>query len=321
MPEARTVPSGFAEFELDLLQLDTVVDFDMYIWPANSVEPVLYRSRNMAFQEEHRQRLAEADTTQVFIRKENAPALTAYIERNLDRIIGSEAIPTSEKAKILYDTSLRLAEDVLDHPETHENLRRSEELVRNMISYVLLGKDAFHQLMALKAYDYRTFTHSVNVCTIGLALAEKVGFTSQSELTDFGVGAIFHDVGKTRIPPEILGKRGPLSESEWVQMKRHPLMGLELIAPHIDFPQDAKAVVLQHHERLDGLGYPEGRPAKDIHPFAKVAALADVFDALTSRRPYKDAVESYPALKIMKEEAGDHFEEDYYREFVKLLGH
>jgi len=320
MTETRVTPSGFTQFDLNLLQLNTVVDFDIYIWPDNSVEPVLYRSRDLPFSEEHRKRLEEANRSQILMREAHAPALNSYVERHLDKIIASDSIPTSEKAKFLYDTSLRLAIDVLDHPETHDNLRRSQELVRNTISYVLLGKDSFHELLALKSYDYRTYTHSVNVCTIGLALTEKLGFSSQTQLMDFGVGAIFHDVGKTRIPQDVLRKAGPLSNYEWEMMKRHPVIGLELIRPHVDFPEDARAIVLQHHERLDGNGYPDGKCEKEIHPFAKAAALVDVFDALTSKRPYKEAVESYPALEIMKEEVGDHFDEGYFREFVKLMG-
>jgi len=320
MSGQRVVPSGFAEFDIKLLQAETIVDFDVYIWPETSPIPVLYRAKNYTFDEEHRIRMMEAGTAQVFMVQEDAPALNLYVERHLDRIIASDELAVDEKAKILYDTSLTLAQEILDEPATHKNLKRSEALVRNTISYVLLGKDAFHELMALKAYDYRTYTHSVNVCAIGLALAEKVGFNSELELMSFGVGAIFHDVGKTKIPQDILLKGTPLTDSDWVEIKKHPVTGLELIAPHTEFPDDAKAIVLDHHEWNDGRGYPNGKHEADIHPYAKIAALADVFDALTSRRPYKDAVETYPALRIMKDEVGAHFIDEYYREFVKLLG-
>jgi len=158
------------------------------------------------------------------------------------------------------------------------------------------------------------------VCTIGLALAEQVGLRSQAHLMDFGVGAMFHDVGKTKIPSAILRKRGPLTEDEWEQMKRHPEMGIALLDPKSPFPDDSKAIILQHHERIDGSGYPKGLIGAEIHPFARVAAIVDVFDALTSRRTYKDAVGSFPALRIIKEEVGTHFDEDYYRVFVRLLG-
>ncbi len=103
-------------------------------------------------------------------------------------------------------------------------------------------------------------------------------------------------------------------------MKRHPEVGLSLLDPKSGFSEDSKAVIREHHERLDGTGYPGGKKGAEIHPFAKVAAIADVFDALTSKRAYKDAIGSYPALKEMKEAVGTHFDESYFRAFVTLLG-
>jgi HD-GYP domain-containing protein (c-di-GMP phosphodiesterase class II) len=320
MTDGRETPPGFVQLDLNLLQIDKPVEFDIYIWPETSLRPVLYRGGHMPFGEDHRERLSRRGPFVAFARVESAGALDDYIEHNLDRIIANPNVRTADKAKLLYDTSLRLAAGILSEPGTKESLERSEDLVRNTISYVLLGKDAFHELLELKAYDYRTYTHSVNVCAIGLALAQRVGFESRTELADFGLGAIFHDVGKTRISHDLLTKSGPLNDNEWQLMRQHPRMGLDLIAPHIDFPPDGRAVVAQHHERLDGSGYPDGLKGEEIHPYAKVAAIADVFDALTSSRPYKDAVDSFPALQDMKGDVGAHFHEGYFQEFVRLLG-
>jgi putative nucleotidyltransferase with HDIG domain len=320
MSDGRGTPPGFLQLDLNLLQIDKPVDFEIYIWPETSQQPILYRGRNVPFGEDHRARLARRGPFEAYILSECSPALDDYIEHNLDRIIANPNVRLGDKAKLLYETSLRLAADILSEPGTKESLKRSEDLVRNTISYVLLGKDAFHELLALKAYDYRTYTHSVNVCAIGLALAQRIGFESRAELADFGLGAIFHDVGKTKISHEVLAKSGPLSDEEWELMRQHPRIGLELVAPHVEFPSDAKAIVVQHHERLDGSGYPDGLYDADIHPYAKVAAIADVFDALTSARPYKGAVDSFPALQDMKVEVGKHFHAQYFQEFVRLLG-
>jgi HD-GYP domain-containing protein (c-di-GMP phosphodiesterase class II) len=319
MPEGRKAPPGYIEIDLSLLQVDTTVDFDVYFWPDSAAKPVLYRDKDLSFEEEHRKRLREADA-HIYILSDNVRVLNRYIERNLDRIVSSPTIPTKTKATILYKSSLMMVQDLLDKPDSPENFRRSEDVVRATIGYIMQGKDSFHQLMSLTSYDYYTYTHSVNVCTIGLALAEQVGLRSQADLMDFGVGALFHDVGKTKIPPSILRKKGPLSEAEWTEMRRHPDLGLALIDPSSPFSDASKAVIAQHHERIDGAGYPNGLSNGGIHPFARVAAIVDVFDALTSRRVYKDAVASYPALKIMREEAGTHFDDSYYRAFVKLLG-
>jgi putative nucleotidyltransferase with HDIG domain len=317
---AKALPKGYTSFDLEMLQLDTIVDFSVYIWPEGSKAPVLYRDRNLPFQEEQQTRLAEANTRQVFIREKDAAAFDRYIERNLDSIIESPSIAVEEKAKILYEASLRIAAEALEAPETPESMKRAEDVVRGTIAYVLKGKAALHQLVSLMAYDYSTYTHSVNVCAIGLALAQEVGIAGNRNLMDFGVGAIFHDVGKTKIAPEILRKRGPLSDEEWVVMKQHPGVGAQLLAGHTKFAQSARAVVLEHHEWVDGTGYPEGKKDELIHPFAKIAAVVDVFDAMTTRRAYKEAATSFGALEVMKSEVGAHLDGKYYRAFVKLLG-
>lgn len=320
MSAAKRVPPGYTRLELSLLQTETVVDFDIYIWGRDKRPPVLYRNRNLPFLDEHRERLDEMGTSQLLTRAEDEKAVGRYVERNLDRIIASPNLAMQAKAKILYHTSLQLAMDILESPGAPETLKRSEDVVRSTIGYVLQGKGAFQQLMSITSYDYYTYTHSVNVCTMGIALAEQVGLRSQTELMELGVGALFHDVGKTRISPAILRKRGPLSEEEWVLMRRHPAMGIELLDPAAPFSEASKAVVMEHHERLDGTGYPEGKKGDEIHPFAKVTGIVDVFDALTTRRSYKDAIGSFPALKLMKSGVGEHFDDEYFRQFVAILG-
>jgi HD-GYP domain-containing protein (c-di-GMP phosphodiesterase class II) len=320
MSPSRKTPKGYAQFDLDLIRLDTVVDFDIFIWPAGSRAPILYRKRNLRFGKGERKRLAKADTTQIFIVQKDAGPLNNYVERNLEAIIENPAIPIPKRAKIIYDTPVRLTTEVLVSPQSEESLKRTEDMVSSAITYVLKGKEALHHLIALMATDYTTFTHSVHVAEIGLALAEQVGFKSRGELKDFGVGAILHDVGKLRISQDILHKPGPLSENEWTEVKRHPEIGLTLLEAHRNLPAGTKAIVLEHHEWVDGTGYPSGKSGDGIHPFARVAAIVDAFDVLTSRRPYRGAVSSFRALGIMKEEVGSHFDGEYYKAFIDLLG-
>ncbi|MHC4711706.1 MAG: HD-GYP domain-containing protein [Planctomycetota bacterium] len=320
MATATKAPKGYVRFDWTLLQTETVVDFDLYIWSDGGRPPVLYRNGNLPFLDDQRERLLDLGTSEILTRSEHAATVNRYVERNLDRIISNPDLPIKMKARILYRTSLQMAKELLEKPDAPDNLRRSEDIVRATIGYIVQGKEAFQQLLSITSYDYYTYTHSVNVCAMGLALAEAAGMRSQTELMEFGVGALFHDVGKTQISPAILRKRGPLTSEEWVLMRRHPEIGLELIDPNAPFSRESKAVILEHHERMDGTGYPMGKKGEDIHRFARVAGIVDVFDALTTRRSYKDAIGSFSALKIMKEEVGDHFDEECFCAFVQLLG-
>ncbi len=320
MATSVKVPRGFVRFDWSLLQTETVVDFDLYIWSDGGRGPVLYRNRNLPFLDEQRERITELGTSEILTRKDQAALVNRYVERNLDRIISDPDLALKTKARILYRTSLQMAKELLETPQAADNLRRSEDIVRATIGYIVQGKEAFQQLLSITSYDYYTYTHSVNVCTMGVALAEHIGLRSQTELMEFGIGGLFHDIGKTRISSSILRKRGPLTSEEWVLMRKHPEFGLEMLDPEAPFSSDTKAIILEHHERLDGTGYPGGKKGEEIHPFARVAGIVDVFDALTTRRSYKDAIGSFSALKLMKEEVGSHFDEEYFCKFVQLLG-
>jgi putative nucleotidyltransferase with HDIG domain len=315
----RTV-DGWQPVEPHLLQTDTVLEFDLYIWPSSSTLPVLFRNRNMPFLREHRDRLATLDNRRFYIRTEDEASVICYVERNLEKILSDPQLDLHEKAGALYTTSMQLVQEILERPEAAENLRRTEVVVRSTVGYILQGKEAFHQLLSLTSFDYYTYTHSVNVCTMGLALAAEAGYTSEEDLTAYGKGALLHDIGKMKVDPDILRKRGPLTDTEWNEMKRHPELGLTVGTVERDFAEPSKAVIAEHHEWVDGSGYPAGKKGDDIHPFARITTIVDVFDALTSRRAYKSAVGSFSALKVMRTELDTHFQQDYFQKFVVLLG-
>jgi HD-GYP domain-containing protein (c-di-GMP phosphodiesterase class II) len=132
------------------------------------------------------------------------------------------------------------------------------------------------------------------------------------------MGAFLHDVGKTGIPAEILNKPGPLSPEEWVLMKQHTIMGDQLLST-IEFPWDVRPMVRGHHERWDGTGYPDGLAGETIPLTARILCIADVFDALTTRRPYRAPSSREQALEIMRRDAGRMFDPELLARFEALL--
>jgi HD-GYP domain-containing protein (c-di-GMP phosphodiesterase class II) len=131
---------------------------------------------------------------------------------------------------------------------------------------------------------------------------------------------MLHDVGKGAIDGKILNKPGKLDEREWDIIKEHPLTGADMLKESGEVGKDELIVVLGHHEKLDGSGYPHGLTGDNIHPYARIAALADIFDALTTKRAYKGAVRSFPALKIMRDEMASGLDPNLFHEFVQLMG-
>lgn len=155
---------------------------------------------------------------------------------------------------------------------------------------------------SIEGADRYTQGHCQRVASIAGALAERAGVSSR-DMFWFRLGALLHDVGKIIVPAEVLNKPGALTKEEWELMKRHPVAGLELVAG-VDFPGEVRAMIRSHHERWDGKGYPDGL-AGDITPLpARILCIADVYDALTSARPYRQALDHLQGVEIMRSSEG-----------------
>jgi HD-GYP domain-containing protein (c-di-GMP phosphodiesterase class II) len=312
----------YCAIPLQSLRVNTTTNFDMYMkrkGPAGEDRYVLYRKRSIPFTEETRTTLAEHGTEDLYIDTSDRKEYQIYLEKNLDAVIADETIPIEKKSEIAYTCATGLVEEVLENPRSGEHIQRSKGVITNMIDYMLSESNAFFSLMATTSFDYYTYTHSVNVAVFGIALANRVGRFSTGEINTMGAGLILHDVGKGLIDKNILNKPGKLDDREWAIMKEHPITGAEMLKESGKVGKDELVVVVNHHEKLDGSGYPHGLKGDAIHPYARIAALADIFDALTTKRAYKDAVRSFPALKIMRDEMASKLDPELFQEFVQLM--
>jgi HD-GYP domain-containing protein (c-di-GMP phosphodiesterase class II) len=242
-----------------------------------------------------------------------------YIEKNLDKILSDPKIVEEKKAGILYDTSTSLVKDVLNNPTYGDNIQRSKELVANTMNFILKGREAFLNLLKITSFDYYTYTHSVNVCTFSIALAQQLGYNDEEFLHNLGVGSLLHDVGKSKISERILNKRSALTQIEFEIMKRHPKWGVELLGDTDLINQACYYPVLQHHERGNRRGYPAGLTLDEMHVYSKIVAVVDSFDAMTTERVYQKAMGSFPSLKIMFS-LKDAYDDKILRAFVDLMG-
>jgi HD-GYP domain-containing protein (c-di-GMP phosphodiesterase class II) len=172
-------------------------------------------------------------------------------------------------------------------------------------------------LVALRRATEYTFVHSVNVCVLSLLVGLQFGY-DRTALRQLGIGALLHDVGKV-FCTDLAEKPGPLTEEEWVRMKRHPWDGWDMLRRHPEVHLFSAHVALQHHERLDGSGYPRGLTADQILAFARIAAVADVYDAMTADRPYRQAFPPHEAMRALLREAGSKFDPDAVRHLAARL--
>ena len=170
---------------------------------------------------------------------------------------------------------------------------------------------------SIESKDRYTQGHCVRVADLACALAMRTGMDKQT-LFWFRIGALLHDVGKLVIPEEVLNKPGRLTEDEWALMRRHPTAGVEMVS-EIVFPWDIRPIIEQHHECWDGSGYPNGLSGEQIAFTARILAIADVYDALTSERSYKKALAHEDAMTIMRRDVGRQFDPALFRAFDELV--
>ncbi|WP_291992516.1 HD-GYP domain-containing protein [Candidatus Accumulibacter sp. ACC003] len=195
----------------------------------------------------------------------------------------------------------------------------AQRLVDEISDSVSRNADALISLARLKTADDYTYMHSVAVCALMIALARQLGL-DDAQTRSAGIAGLLHDLGKATIPLEILNKPGKLTDAEFVIIKSHPAEGHRLLLHASSVDAVALDVVLHHHEKTDGSGYPQGLHDQEISIFAKMSAVCDVYDAITSNRPYKVGWDPAESLRKMAEWTAGHFDPKVFQAFVKSIG-
>lgn len=179
-----------------------------------------------------------------------------------------------------------------------QSSKKLKTLIQQLLTEMKSNEEVSTVLSDVYVHDNYVFTHSLNVTLYALSIGMKLGL-SQKELEILGLGGILHDVGKMQVPPEILFKPGKLTSEEFSEMKKHATYGYDILRNMHTIPLLVAHCAFQHHERLNGSGYPRGIKKDDIHLFGKILAVADVFDAVTSHRIYRSAMLPHEGLELL----------------------
>ena len=317
----RDIKLHYFSISTSILQIDKIVNFDLYLLPHDkNKEPVLYRAKNLPFTEENVSRLKSQGVETLLVRSEDKIHYGHYLESNLRDILNNNNAFVQKRVEILYDVTTQAVKEMLDNPRTGDLLSRSKTLVENTLNFMFREPSAFQYMLKIASFDYYTHTHSVNVGIFALFIAREVGIP-EDKLLRVGMGALLHDLGKCRVDPNILTFPGKLSPEQFEQMKKHPEYGYEILTEEQGMKDEIQLdIVRHHHEKLTGIGYPDKLKGKDISIYARISAIADIFDALTTRRTYKNAFPSFDALKLMKEEMTNELDPQIFKKFVLLMG-
>ncbi len=242
----------------DILAYDLYLDHGAMVIPAGTMLTVYHITKLKKMEE----RIVSIDLTKVYVKA------TQDSKVLMQKATDGKPITKKEVVKMLQ-------------PILKET-RREKNIVRLLIQ--------------LQSQDDYTFQHTVNIGIVAGVIAKWMGYTDEEELAKIAVAGTLHDIGKSKVPMQILKKPGPLTSAEFEVMKKHPKLGFDILDRIPSYEEEIKLAVLQHHEREDGRGYPQGLLGDDIHPYAKIIAVADVYHAMTSKRVYRGRISPFLVL-------------------------
>lgn len=242
--------------------------------------------------------------------------------------LSEAAMRTVEKTRVDDPATIRLSEDVkkqvgegvsylFNHTDSKGFVEAADNVSKELVKAITESDAVAIDISQLKTSDEYTFKHSVDVASLAMIIGKKYGL-SPAQVSDIGVAGLLHDVGKSKIPNDILNKPAKLSDEEFDLMKNHSLYGYQILSDSHSFSQDILAGVLQHHEKMNGRGYPMNVHGDRIHRYARIISVADVFDALVTTRPYKKAFSKRDAIEIIMTMTGD-LEMDAMRSFFSSV--
>jgi HD-GYP domain-containing protein (c-di-GMP phosphodiesterase class II) len=197
-------------------------------------------------------------------------------------------------------------------------LRSVANLAESLLTYVISKHECLYGIIDMKDYDNYTYTHSMNVGILSILIGIKMGY-SQTILRDLAMCGILHDMGKIDIPSDIINKNGPLTEDEFSLVKKHPSLAVDRLRPCCSISASVLSGILGHHEKFNGSGYPLGLSGEQIPIFGRILAPADVFDALTSKRSYRNAWLPCDAIEYMMGCVNSHFDMSVLQTFLKTV--
>lgn len=233
----------------------------------------------------------------------------------------ADSAGTMRFAKKLFDHGVECTRRVIGVAEAGKpvQLAQARALIARLITSVKANENVLRLMSVLKDYDEYTFTHCLNVASMGVLFGNHMGMPDR-QLELLGLSGLLHDVGKCLLPKEIVNKPGKLTDEEFEVMKLHTVLGWEYIKDQEGIPEQSARGVLEHHERLDGSGYPNRITGSEMDGVSRILSVLDVYDALTNDRVYRGRLSPHTALKNLFEKRGVAFAENVLDRFVKCVG-
>jgi putative nucleotidyltransferase with HDIG domain len=287
--------------------------------PQTLIEPEIRESDLASVQEETaKAKRTEKDVNIAVQEIKEDLRLGKQLETGSDSVsVQEELVEAKEIKKEAKQTVQKVMEDIRLGKQIE--MEKVDNVVNKMVDSIFRNKDALTSLGRIKTVDEYTFFHSISVSVLMITFSKYIGFDYELVKT-IGIGGLLHDVGKMQVPVEILTKQGRLSEDEYAKIKEHVKHSYNIIEQIPGINEASIYVAAHHHERLDGTGYPYGLKGEQISIFGQMAAIADVYDAMTSDRCYQKGILPTEVLRKLFEWSEFHFNRDLVQQFIRCVG-
>ncbi len=310
--------AGFLPVPLRCVPAESLAGLEIYISTKEGFS--LYSAIDLNFGISDSQRLLESGVEFVYVSVRDHQAYYRTIENTIENIISDPNIQEEKKTEILYATTIELSNQLLAAPPGKKEVQRAAKLAQATMQLIMKDKEAFGRLYEVFNHDFYTATHLVNVCGLSISLAQKMGLADVFILQPIGTGGLLHDIGKIFVPSDLLNSPKKLTPEEFEIVKTHVDQGRQHLETVMNLPPEMLAIVAEHHERMDGSGYPKGLKHDQISPLGRLAGIIDSFDAMTSVRPYRSHTFSVgEALQQIEDEVPEKYDAEIVNAFAALI--
>lgn len=311
----------FMEVPRYMLRKNRAYNFDIYVKIKDTYH--LFAAKGACLQEIHLDML-KTRGTKIYVMEEEHDLMGKIENQAAYSFIDDPRIDSRQKAHLMYDSAMESIRQVYKGvvPKTISDVEKNAD---DMVNLIISDGNVMDNLKLINTSDHFTYQHSVRVGIYATALCMILfrGHLSRKEISRLSTGFFLHDIGMTEVPIDILEKCDDLSPSEWGIIRMHPIWGRNRLVRtgSCSLSYEAISIILSHHERQDGSGYPYNLKGEDIPRYAKICTIADVFESLTAYRPYRvNPLSPFEALQVMYQEMSREFDPGLFRAFVKLLG-
>ncbi len=284
---------------------------------------ILYKDRFVAVDTPMISRIGKRDIDSLYVKEEDYEVFNEYQMESYLSFVKDYSQPLENRLKVLYASSRSIMKSLFENPHNDKVFNQSKPVIENFVGMIFKENISIDAITSLISHDYYTYTHSINVMTYTVFFFNKYEQYPEDVLLDIGTGMLYHDIGKSRVSTDIIRKHGPLTEEKWSEMKTHPVSGFDIVSKRGKYSQITLDIILHHHEKIDGSGYPSGQTEKDIGDIVKVATISDIYDALTTNRNYSKARTPFEALSFMKEiflvPGKEKLHRGLFEDFVRML--